>query len=258
MEAKKARKLYIGGNWKSNGDLKFVKEHIENVINKLEFSADKVEVMISPIFIHLPLAKELTKSSVTVAAQNISPFPKGAYTGEITAGQIKDLGLHCSIVGHSERRSHFHESDSRVADKVVEAQKEGLEVVLCVGEKLEDREAGRTKDVCKCEIEAVLERKVDWGKIVIAYEPLWAIGTGKVATPEQAQEVHEFIREMLKEKMGAGVSDKIRIIYGGSVDDKNCGNLIKMKDIDGFLVGGASLKPAFATIVKTCDEYAKA
>lgn len=254
MEAKKGRKLYVGGNWKSNGDLKFAKEHIENVINKLEFSPEKMEVMIAPIFIHLPLAKELTKPNVIVAAQNISPFPKGAYTGEITAGQIKDLGLHCAIVGHSERRTHFLESDERVADKIVEAQKEGLDVVLCIGEKIEEREAGKTNEVCKRELEAVLTKKVDWSKIVIAYEPLWAIGTGKVATPEQAQEVHEYIRKWLKEAIGEEMGEKIRIIYGGSVDDKNCGNLIKKPDIDGFLVGGASLKPAFMTIVKTCNE----
>lgn len=258
METKKARKLYVGGNWKSNGDLKFVKEHIENVINKLEFSPDKMEVMISPIFIHLPLAKEITKSNVIVAAQNMSPFPKGAYTGEITAGQIKDLGLHCAIVGHSERRSHFHESDELVADKIVQAQKEGLDVVLCIGERLEDREAGKTNDICKRELEAVLNKKVDWSKIVIAYEPIWAIGTGKVATPEEAQEVHEFVRNWVKEKIGSDKASKIRIIYGGSVDDKNCSNLIKMKDIDGFLVGGASLKPAFMTIVKTCSDTTKA
>jgi len=257
MEAQKTKKLYVGGNWKSNGDLKFAKEHIENLINKLDFSPDKMEVMISPIFIHLPLAKEITKPNVIVAAQNMSPFPKGAYTGEIAAEQIKDLGLRSVIVGHSERRSHFQESDELVAEKIVQAQKEGLDVVLCIGEKLEEREAGKTNSICKRELEAVLAKKVDWSKIVIAYEPIWAIGTGKVATPEQAQEVHNFIRNWVKENVGADQAEKIRIIYGGSVDDKNCANLIKMKDIDGFLVGGASLKPAFTTIVKICNEIAK-
>lgn len=258
MESKKTRKLYVGGNWKSNGNSKFTKEHIENVINKLEYSPEKVDVMIAPIFIHLSLAKEIAKSRTIVAAQNISPFPKGAYTGEVTAEQIKDLGLNCAIVGHSERRGYFLEDDSRVAEKIVQAQSEGLDVVLCIGERLEERESGKTEEVCKRELDAVLAKKVDWLKIVIAYEPIWAIGTGKVATPEQAQEVHEFVRNWVKESVGPEVAEKIRIIYGGSVDDKNCVNLIKMKDIDGFLVGGASLKPAFTTIVKSCNDAANA
>ncbi len=254
MEAKKpTRKLFVGGNWKSNGNLKFVKDHIEGVINKLEFAPEKVEVMISPIFIHLPAAKAVLDSKVILCAQNISPFPKGAYTGEITADQLKDLGISWTIIGHSERRSYFTESDDRVAQKVVEALKEGLNVVLCIGEKLEEREASKTWDVCKRQLDAVLAKKVDWKKIVIAYEPVWAIGTGKVATPEQAQEVHELIRKWLKESVSEEAAAETRIIYGGSVDDKNCEILIKQKDVDGFLVGGASLKPAFTTIVKACN-----
>ena len=255
---KKSRKLYIGGNWKSNGDLKFVKEHIENVINKLEYDPDKVDVMIAPIFIHLPVAKELLKSKAIISSQNMSPYPKGAYTGEITAGQLKDMGIHTAIVGHSERRGYFTESDDLVAQKIVEAQKEGLDIVLCIGEALEEREAGKTNDVCKRELDAVLAKKVDWSKIVIAYEPIWAIGTGKVATPEQAQEVHEFIRNWAKTSIGPELAEKIRIIYGGSANAKNCVELIKKPDIDGFLVGGASLKPEFLTMVSECDKATKA
>ena len=257
MEAKKTRTLYVGGNWKSNGSLKFAKEHIENVINKLEFSPEKVQVMIAPIFIHIPLAKGLVKPNIIVSSQNVSPFQKGAYTGEITADQLKDMGIDWAIIGHSERRSYFAEGDDRIAQKVVEAQKEGLSVVLCIGEKLEERNDGKTWDVCKRELDAVLAKKVNWKTIVIAYEPIWAIGTGKVATPEQAQEVHELIRKWLKESVGAEAAEETRIIYGGSVDDKNCSILIKQKDIDGFLVGGASLKPGFTTIVKSCNEIAK-
>ncbi len=257
MEAKKARKLYVGGNWKSNGNLKFVKEHITNIVNKMSFDPAKVEVMVSPIFIHLPLAKEILDPKIILAAQNISAFPKGPYTGEITAEQLKDLGLKSTIIGHSERRSHFTESDEVVAKKVVEALKEGMNVVLCIGEKLDEREAGKTWDVCKRQLDAVLAKAVDWERIVIAYEPVWAIGTGKVASPEQAQEVHALIRKWLSDSAGPKAAQDTRIIYGGSVDDKNCAVLIKQKDVDGFLVGGASLKPAFTQIVKSCNEATK-
>lgn len=257
MEAHKGRKLFVGGNWKSNGTLKFVTEHIETVVNKLDFKADKVEVMVSPLFIHLSLAQGLLDKKIILAAQNISPFAKGAYTGEIAAEHLKDLGVKWTIIGHSERRSHFTESDDRVAQKVVEAQKEGLSVVLCIGEKLEEREASKTWEVCKRQLDAVLAKKVDWKTIVIAYEPVWAIGTGKVATPEQAQEVHASIRKWLAESVTPEAAKDTRIIYGGSVDDKNSDALIKQVDIDGFLVGGASLKPAFTTIVKACNDAKK-
>lgn len=257
MESKKVRKFYVGGNWKSNGTLKFVKEHIDAVVNKLVFDPEKVEVMVAPTFIHLALAKELLAPKIILSSQNISPFAKGAYTGEIAAEHLKDLGIQWAIIGHSERRSHFTESDERVAQKVVEALKEGLFVVLCIGEKLDEREAGKTWDVCKRQLDAVRAKEIDWSKIVIAYEPVWAIGTGKVASPEQAQEVHALIRTWLHDSVSPIVAQDTRVIYGGSVDDKNCEVLIKQPDVDGFLVGGASLKPAFTQIVKSCNEAKK-
>lgn len=260
MEAKgkKMRKLFVGGNWKSNGNLKFVNEHIIDIINLLAYNTDKVEVMVAPTTLHIPLAKKLIYPNILLAAQNISPFHQGAYTGEVTADQLKDFGLNWAIIGHSERRNLFSETDQTIAQKVFEAHKEGLHVVLCIGEKLDDREKGKTWEVCRKQLEAVKEKKgVDWKKVVIAYEPVWAIGTGKVATPEQAQEVHAQIRKWLETAISPEIAKETRIIYGGSVDDKNCDSLIKQQDIDGFLVGGASLKPAFTKIVKAADDAAK-
>jgi triosephosphate isomerase len=248
-----ARKLFVGGNWKSNGTIKFVKEHIADVINKLVIDPAKLEVMVAPTYIHLPLAKELLKPNIILAAQNVSPKRAGAFTGEIASEHLKDMGIGWVIIGHSERRSLFVESDVLVAEKVVEAQKDGLSSVLCIGEKLEEREAGKTWDVCKRQLDAVLSKHVNWDSIVIAYEPVWAIGTGKVATPAQAQEVHALIRKWLSESISPAAAAKTRVIYGGSVTDTNAGELIKQLDVDGFLVGGASLKPAFTQIVNACN-----
>lgn len=162
---------------------------------------------------------------------------------------IKDLGLEWVILGHSERRHVFGESDALIAEKTVHALEAGIKVVFCIGEKLEEREAGHTKDVNFRQLQAIVDKGVSWENIVIAYEPVWAIGTGKTASGEQAQEVHEWIRAFLKEKVSPAVADATRIIYGGSVTADNAAELGKKPDIDGFLVGGASLKPDFVKII---------
>ncbi|KAK6051650.1 triose-phosphate isomerase [Cooperia oncophora] len=162
---------------------------------------------------------------------------------------LKDLGIEWVILGHSERRHIFGESDQLIAEKTVHALESHINVIFCIGEKLEEREAGKTKEVNFRQLQALVDKKVDWTNIVIAYEPVWAIGTGKTATPDQAQEVHLWIREFLKEKVSPEVAEKTRIIYGGSVTAENCVELGKKPDIDGFLVGGASLKPDFIKII---------
>jgi triosephosphate isomerase len=202
--------------------------------------------VIAPPALYLQLASsELTASNVQVSAQNVYDKPNGAYTGEISVAQLKDSGIHWTILGHSERRTILGETDDVVAAKTKAAIDGGVSVVWCCGESLEEREAGRTVAVVEAQL-AALAAKVsgaDWSKIVVAYEPIWAIGTGKVATVQQAQEVHEAIRKWLKAKVSDAVADETRILYGGSVNGKNCKDLAKEKDIDGFLVGGASLKP---------------
>lgn len=170
---------------------------------------------------------------------------------------LKDFGLGWVILGHSERRHVFGESDQVVAQKVKIALENDLNVMACIGEKLDEREAGQTDAVNARQLAAIREEVTDWSKIVVAYEPVWAIGTGVVATPEQAQEAHERVRAWLRDNVSAEAADQTRILYGGSVTDKNCDDLIQRPDIDGFLVGGASLKDAFKEIVRACDEVSK-
>lgn len=216
-------------------------------------SSSGVDVLIAPSFVHLHLALQKCGTCM-VAAQNCGVNGNGAYTGEVSADMLHDMGIRWVILGHSERRHVVaKESDEEIANKTKYAQSKGLSVVFCVGETLGEREAGETFAVIDRQIKA-LSDSVSLGEtatdIVIAYEPVWAIGTGKVATPEQAQEVHHHIRSWLQLHVSDKAADTIRIIYGGSVNASNCQELAKMEDIDGFLVGGASLKPEFATIVQ--------
>uniref|UniRef100_A0A8R1TZW0 Spliceosome-associated protein CWC27 homolog n=1 Tax=Onchocerca volvulus TaxID=6282 RepID=A0A8R1TZW0_ONCVO len=229
-----SRKFLVGGNWKMNGD----KASIDSIIKFLNDGAmvPNVDVVVAPPAPYLSYVKEKVKSGIQVSAQNCYKVAKGAFTGEISPAMIKDLGLHWVILGHSERRHIFGESDELIAEKVVHAIENGLETIFCCGEKLEEREAGKTKEVNFRQLQAVINKKADWSKIVIAYEPVWAIGTGKTASPEQAQEVHGWIREFLKDKVSADVAEKTRILYGGSVTAENAADLAKKPDIDGFLV----------------------
>jgi triosephosphate isomerase len=242
-----ARKFFVGGNFKMNGSKSSIKEIVDNLNNA---DLDKnAEVVVSPPALYLPLVRDTLRKDIEVAAQNVYDKPNGAFTGEISASQLKDSGITWTILGHSERRTILGETDEIVANKTKAALDAGLSVILCCGESLEEREAGTTVDVVTKQLKVVADKVQDWSKIVVAYEPIWAIGTGKVATTEQAQEVHAAIREWLKKEVSAEAAEKTRILYGGSVSEKNCKELAKQADIDGFLVGGASLKPAFVDII---------
>uniref|UniRef100_A0A1I7XT30 Spliceosome-associated protein CWC27 homolog n=1 Tax=Heterorhabditis bacteriophora TaxID=37862 RepID=A0A1I7XT30_HETBA len=210
------RKFFVGGNWKMNGD----KASIDGIVTFLNQSAgvDNVDIIVAPPSPYLAYVKDQLKSSVKVAAQNSYKVAKGAFTGEISPAMLKDLGLEWVILGHSERRHVFGEQDELVAEKTVHALENNVNVIFCIGEKLEEREAGNTKEVNFRQLQSLVDKKVNWDHIVIAYEPVWAIGTGKTASPAQAQEVHGWIREFLKEKVSADVANKIRIIYGGVVN----------------------------------------
>ncbi|KAI0166591.1 triose-phosphate isomerase-like protein [Xylariaceae sp. FL1272] len=242
-----ARKFFVGGNFKMNGTLSSVKEIVEN-LNKASLDSN-VETVISPPALYLLPVRELANKNIGVAAQNVYDKPNGAFTGEISVAQLKDSGIDWTILGHSERRTILGESDDVVASKTKYATENGVSVIWCCGESLEQREAGKTLEVIANQLAALKAQISDWSKIVIAYEPIWAIGTGKVATTEQAQEVHASIRQWLAKNVSQSVADETRILYGGSVSEKNCGELSKQPDIDGFLVGGASLKPAFVDII---------
>ena len=216
---------------------------------------------IFPPTIHLSeVVSKNPKKSVSIGCQNFSKLPFGAFTGEFSHTHISDLGVHWTLIGHSERRSLFGESDQIVADKTKFALENNFGVVLCIGESLQERDNNKTMDVINRQlvaVDALISDKQSWQQIVIAYEPVWAIGTGKVASPEQAQEVHKWVRKWLSGFLGVEGSNATRIIYGGSVTEKNCKELIEQPDIDGFLVGGASLKPAFVDIVAFADKAAE-
>jgi len=251
-----SRKFFVGGNWKCNGSLGSVHSLVE-ALNALAFPADKVEVVVAPPSIYLESVHHTIKKEISVSAQNVWSETKGAFTGEISAEMVKDIGLQWAILGHSERRVIFGESSDLVAKKTKHALDAGLKVILCVGEQLAEREAGKTNEVVFAQLEAVAKVVQDWTNIVVAYEPVWAIGTGKTATPLQAQEVHADIRVWLAKHLHGGehAASVTRIIYGGSVKADNSNELARERDIDGFLVGGASLIAAdFAVIVHSASQ----
>jgi len=209
------------------------------------------EVVIAPPALYLIPIIDLLRKDVKIAAQNCYSKTSGAFTGEISPSQLVDAGIPYVILGHSERRTLFGETSAIVAGKTRAALDAGLRVILCVGETLAEREVGRTQQVVEEQLQAVvtLLSPDDWSRIVIAYEPVWAIGTGKVATAAQAQEVHADTRRYLSSAVSAAVAENTRVIYGGSVTAANCRELSLQPDVDGFLVGGASLKPEFVNIV---------
>ena len=244
------RKPFIAANWKMNKVTSETREFIERFLPEVKEVSD-VDIVLAPPFTSLTTASDILKSSprITLAAQDVFYEEKGAYTGEISPLMLTDAGCRHVIIGHSERRQYFNETDEIVNRKIKAAQKAGLGVIFCIGESLAEREEQKTFDILTREIKAGLDGAAIEG-IAIAYEPIWAIGTGRTATPEQAQEVHAFIRENLRKKY-SNKSDDIRIIYGGSVTPENIDSLMACADVDGALVGGASLKvESFVRIVK--------
>ena len=243
------RQFFVGGNSKMQVTFKSLNEIIEN-LNKAELDENTEKVFAVPS-IYLSETKQRLNPSIAVSAQNVYGKNTGAFTGEIAPTQLKDFDIKWTLTGHSERRHIFRETDDDVAHRTKGALNEGINVIFCIGEKLDERESGKTKQVVEHQLNSLNKdiSKEEWSKIVIAYEPVWAIGTGKVATPEIAQEAHQDIRQWLKTNLGQDAADSIRIIYGGSVSHTNCGDLAKQPDIDGFLVGGASVKPEFVHII---------
>lgn len=229
-------------------NLKKDNEALVDLLNNATIDFENTEVLVSPPALYLDFVRSKLNKNFHVAAQNCYKCPKGAFTGDISPAMILDNGAQWVILGHSERRNVFGESDQLIGEKVKHALEAGLFVLPCIGEKLEEREAGKTTEVVFNQMKFIADNVTDWSKVVIAYEPVWAIGTGKVATKEQAQEVHAQLREWLTKNVSAEVAQSTRILYGGSVNGANCADLASQPDIDGFLVGGASLKPEFVTI----------
>ena len=239
------RQPLVAGNWKMNGSLDSITALVEGIKAGLD-SVTTAEMVVCPPFVYIPtVASLIGDASISLGAQDVSDQEAGAHTGEVAPAMLTDVGCKYVIVGHSERRSIYGESDAFTASKFAAARKAGLIPILCVGELLEEREQGITEQVVSRQLDAVidLEGVSALADAVIAYEPVWAIGTGKTATPDQAQDVHAFIRGKLA-ALDSSVADKVRILYGGSMNAANAAELLAMADIDGGLIGGASLKPA--------------
>lgn len=247
------RKIIIAGNWKMNKNVKETKKILEK-LRELTKGIEGVEIVIGTPFTSLKTAVETIKgSNIKIAAQNMYPKASGAYTGEISPEMLKEIGVEYVILGHSERREYFKESNDFINEKVKCALSYGLTPILCIGEKLEEREAGKTAEVNEKQIREGLAGLTpeEANKIVVAYEPVWAIGTGKTATPEVAEETHKEIREVLASMFGEKIAEEITIQYGGSMNAKNAAELLAQKDIDGGLVGGASLDAdTFIQVIK--------
>lgn len=252
------RQKLVVGNWKMHGSRTQVRQLIEGVASG---SADlaKVEIAVAPTLLHIGFAAELLAgedaSHLKLAAQNLCAEPQGAFTGEVSGPMLAEYGVNYVIVGHSERREIFAESDQVVADKFKATQASGLIPILCVGESLAQREAGSSAEVVLAQLSAVIEAAgiEALQSAVLAYEPIWAIGTGKTASKEQAQEIHQLLREYIA-KSNRAVAQGLRILYGGSVKAANATELFSQADIDGGLVGGASLKAEeFVSICKSAD-----
>ncbi len=248
------RKAIIAGNWKLNKTSREAMTLVEELKREV-LDVEGVDIVVCPPFTALGDVSEVVlDTNIALGAQNVYWQDSGAFTGEVSAPMLKDLGVRYVIVGHSERRQYFGETNETVNKRLRAALSHGLTPIVCVGENLAEREANRTFDVIKDHCGGSLANLTtdEMKKIVLAYEPVWAIGTGKTATPEQAQEVHTYIRQLLGKLFDSEVAQSIRIQYGGSVTPENIVALIAKSDIDGALVGGASLKaPSFAAIVKS-------
>ena len=247
------RRPIIAGNWKMNKTPSEAVDFIRQ-LKPLVADVNDIDIVVAPPFTVLQaVSREIEGSNISLGAQNVFWEASGAFTGEVSHTMVRDVGCRYVIIGHSERRQYFGETNESVRKKIEASLAVELSPILCVGEALGEREAGKTFDIVKNQVSQCLEgfSQEEMENITIAYEPIWAIGTGKTATPEQAEEVHAFIREQLGTLFGQQVSDRVRIQYGGSVNPDNISDLMAQPSIDGALVGGASLKvESFLSIVK--------
>ena len=247
------RKKIVAGNWKMNNNKSETAELIQ-ALKSLSFSTD-IRVMIAPAFTHLAQAEELTQGGrIEVLAQNMNANDSGAFTGEISAKMLHSIGINKVILGHSERRAYYNETDAGLKQKVQKALTYDMEVVFCFGEELDERKAGSHFEVVKSQLKTALFdlNSSDWSKIILAYEPVWAIGTGENASPEQAQDIHAFIRGLIASKYDKDLAEDVSILYGGSVKPANASAIFSQPDVDGGLIGGASLNAEdFTAIIQS-------
>jgi triosephosphate isomerase len=238
------RSKIVAGNWKMNKNCEETEDLLNELIEKLPIDKE-VQIVVAPTFVNLASAVDhLEFTNITVAAQNLHQAESGAYTGEISADMLKSVGVNTVILGHSERRAIFHETDAIIANKVDAAIKHDMTVIFCFGEELKDRQNNQHFNVVENQLRDGLFHlgKEAWEDIILAYEPVWAIGTGETASPEQAQEMHAFIRETVRHTYGSDVAEDVSILYGGSVKPDNAQEIFGKPDVDGGLIGGAALK----------------
>lgn len=245
------RKKIVAGNWKMNCDINQTYELLD-ALKEIELNED-VEVIVAPPFTNLQSANQaLIDSDILVAAQNMHQAANGAYTGEVSAAMLKGVGIETVILGHSERRAYFHEDNALLAKKVSTAIENEMTAIFCFGEELEDRKSGNHFELVASQLKEGLFhiQEADWRTIVLAYEPVWAIGTGETASPEQAQEMHAFVRKTIAEAYSEAIANEVSILYGGSVKPGNAAEIFGKPDVDGGLIGGAALDAeSFAAIV---------
>lgn len=255
------RQFLIAGNWKMNAGPSEAKQLADQMTKSWEGKELKSEVLICPPYVSIPfVVKSFRSSQLKTGAQNVHTENNGAYTGEISASMLKELTCEYVITGHSERREYFGETNEMVSSKAKKIIDEGMKPIVCVGEKLDERKNGFQKNVVSEQLSDVLEilESSDAQNLVIAYEPVWAIGTGETATPEQAQEMHQFIRKLINNKWGDDASESVRILYGGSMKPDNAQELLSQPDVDGGLIGGASLKEdSFSEIISIAESIEK-
>ena len=238
------RKKIVAGNWKMHKNAEQTEDLLNELIAKVPTDTT-AQVIVAPTFVNLASAVDhLEFTNIDVAAQNVHQAESGAFTGEISADMLKSVGVNTVILGHSERRAIFHESDALIASKVDTALAHEMTVIFCFGEELKDRQSNTHFNVVENQLKEGLFhiKAASWENVVLAYEPVWAIGTGETASPEQAQEMHEFIRETVRKSFGSDVAENVAILYGGSVKPENAKEIFSKPDVDGGLIGGAALK----------------
>jgi triosephosphate isomerase len=246
------RQKIVAGNWKMNKNAEETEDLLNDLIHELPNDIE-AQIIVAPTFINLASAVEhLEFTNIGVAAQNMSQFESGAYTGEISADMLKSIGVSIVLIGHSERRAYFNETDFILAEKVSTAINHNMTIIFCFGEELKDRQNNQHFNVVENQLRDGLFhiKDQDWEQIILAYEPVWAIGTGETASPDQAQEMHQFIRETVRHTFGSKVAEEVSILYGGSVKPDNAKEIFSKPDVDGGLIGGAALNATdFASIV---------
>ena len=247
------RKKIVAGNWKMNNNLSETIKLIDDL--KIHINGNNVKVMIAPAFTFLQTAvKQIDGYDIEVISQNVNNNDSGAYTGEVSTKMLKSIGVNTTLIGHSERRAYYNEDDELLLNKLKHSIECGMNVIFCFGEELSDRKSQNHFNIVKNQLDNTVMKvdKNSWKKIILAYEPVWAIGTGETASAEQAQEMHEYVRKCISESFGKEISNNVSVLYGGSVKPNNASEIFSKKDVDGGLIGGAALNASdFSKIVES-------